>query len=268
MPQIILASQSPRRRQLLGQIGLTDFDILVPDADESYDAALPPQEIVCSISRKKAQAARALCGNSEAVILAADTMVFLDGLRLGKPPQRGGGLSNALRPFGPGAPGVHRRNGVPGEGAAGDPAGDHLRPLCRPQARRTSGAISPPGSLWDKAGAYGIQGLAALFVTGIAGDYFNVMGLPLHLGGGDAPRLRGGASLRGGPAVKRLLTKYGVMVLSLAVAIAVILSVMAYFSTSASAPLQPHGDHRLPLPLRRGRHHGDCVRLGGLFHGV
>ena len=58
MPRIILASQSPRRRQLLGQIGLTDFDILVPDADESYDPSLTPREIVCSISRKKAEAAR------------------------------------------------------------------------------------------------------------------------------------------------------------------------------------------------------------------
>ena len=51
MPRIILASQSPRRRQLLAQIGVTDFDVLVPDADESYDPALSPQDIVCSICR-------------------------------------------------------------------------------------------------------------------------------------------------------------------------------------------------------------------------
>ena len=53
MPRIILASQSPRRRQLLGQIGIEHFDILVPEADESYDPALPPDEIVCSICRKR-----------------------------------------------------------------------------------------------------------------------------------------------------------------------------------------------------------------------
>ena len=85
MPRIILASQSPRRRQLLAQIGVTDFDILVPDADESYDPALSPQDIVCSICRKKAEAARLLADDPDAVLIAADTMVFLDGLRLGKP---------------------------------------------------------------------------------------------------------------------------------------------------------------------------------------
>ena len=67
MSRIILASQSPRRRQLLGQIGLTDFDILVPDADESYDPSLTPQEIVSAISRKKAAAARDLLALSRAI---------------------------------------------------------------------------------------------------------------------------------------------------------------------------------------------------------
>lgn len=85
MPRIILASQSPRRKQLLEQIGITKFDILVPQAEEDYDPSLPPEEIVSSICRKKAEAARALAGDPSALIIAADTMVFLDGLRLGKP---------------------------------------------------------------------------------------------------------------------------------------------------------------------------------------
>ena len=85
MPRIILASQSPRRRQLLGQLGLEDFTILVPDVDESYDPALSPEEIVSSICRRKARAARDMADDGEAIIIAADTMVFLDGLRLGKP---------------------------------------------------------------------------------------------------------------------------------------------------------------------------------------
>ena len=61
MPRIILASQSPRRRQLLAQIGVTDFDVLVPDADESYDPALSPQDIVCSICRIVNCVFRSLC---------------------------------------------------------------------------------------------------------------------------------------------------------------------------------------------------------------
>ena len=74
MPRIILASQSPRRRQLLGQLGLEDFTILVPDVDESYDPALSPEEIVSSICRRKARAARDMADDGEAIIIAADTM--------------------------------------------------------------------------------------------------------------------------------------------------------------------------------------------------
>ena len=83
MLQFILASQSPRRQQLLRQIGIADFEIIVPDADETYDPALSPEQIVSSISRKKAEAVRPLA--KDALVIAADTMVFLDGLRLGKP---------------------------------------------------------------------------------------------------------------------------------------------------------------------------------------
>ena len=85
MPRVILASQSPRRRQLLGQIGLQNFELLSPDADESYDSKLHPEEIVSVLSRRKAEAAAQLLGDPAAVIIAADTMVFLDQLRLGKP---------------------------------------------------------------------------------------------------------------------------------------------------------------------------------------
>ena len=181
MPRIILASQSPRRRQLLGQIGLTDFDILVPDADESYDPSLTPQEIVSSISRKKAEAARALAGASDAVILAADPMVFLDGLRLGKPHSEAEAFEMLSALSG--------REHLVCTGVTVC-RGDRLetRPettavrfadLTEEDIRRYIATDEP----MDKAGAYGIQGLAALFVTGIAGDYFNVMGLPLHLVG-------------------------------------------------------------------------------------
>lgn len=181
MPRIILASQSPRRRQLLGQIGLTDFDILVPDADESYDPSLTPQEIVSSISRKKAEAARALAGDSDAVILAADTMVFLDGLRLGKPHSETEAFEMLSALSG--------REHLVCTGVTVC-RGDRLETRPETTAVRFADLTEEDirryiatGEPMDKAGAYGIQGLAALFVTGIAGDYFNVMGLPLHLVG-------------------------------------------------------------------------------------
>ena len=181
MPRIILASQSPRRRQLLGQIGLTDFDILVPDADESYDPSLTPQEIVSSISRKKAEAARALAGDSDAVILAADTMVFLDGLRLGKPHSEAEAFEMLSALSG--------REHLVCTGVTVC-RGDRLETRPETTAVRFADLTEEDirryittGEPMDKAGAYGIQGLAALFVTGIAGDYFNVMGLPLHLVG-------------------------------------------------------------------------------------
>lgn len=179
MPQIILASQSPRRRQLLGQIGLTDFDILVPDADESYDAALLPQEIVCSISRKKAQAARALCGNSEAVILAADTMVFLDGLRLGKPHSE----AEAYQMLSALSGREHLVcTGVTvcrGERLETRPETTSVRfaDLSEEDIRRYIATGEP----MDKAGAYGIQGRGCVLVEGIDGNYHNVVGLPTCL---------------------------------------------------------------------------------------
>ena len=179
MNQIILASQSPRRRQLLGQIGLEDFIILVPEADESYDETASPQEIVSSICRKKAVAARALAKDDEAILITADTMVFLDGLRLGKPRSEEEAFS-MLRAL----------SGRTHHVCTGITVcrGDRLDTRCETTdvvfRQLTDGEIRSyirSGEPMDKAGAYGIQGKAALFVSGIVGDYFNVMGLPLHL---------------------------------------------------------------------------------------
>ena len=179
MNKIILASQSPRRRQLLEQIGLEGFTILVPDADESYDETATPQEIVSSICRKKAIAAQLLAKDDEATIITADTMVFLDGLRLGKPRSEAEAVE-MLRSL----------SGRTHQVCTGVTVcrGETLDTRCE-----TTGVVFRPltdteilsyvrsGEPMDKAGAYGIQGKAALFVSGIDGDYFNVMGLPLHL---------------------------------------------------------------------------------------
>ena len=179
MTKIILASQSPRRRQLLEQVGLTDFIVLVPQADESYDSCAAPQDIVSSICRKKAQAAAALAQDGDALIITADTMVFLDGLRLGKPRDEEEAFS-MLRALSGRAHQVCT-------GVTVCRGGEYLtcaettevvfRPLTDGEIR----SYIATGEPMDKAGSYGIQGKAALFVSGIRGDYFNVMGLPLHL---------------------------------------------------------------------------------------
>ena len=179
MPRIILASQSPRRRQLLGQLGLEDFTILVPDVDESYDPALSPEEIVSSICRRKARAARDMADDGEAIIIAADTMVFLDGLRLGKPHSR-----EEVRAMLRSLSGREHQVCTGVTVCRGDRADTRCESTAvhfRPLTDREIESYIDTGEPMDKAGAYGIQGLGALFVEGIRGDYCNVMGLPLFL---------------------------------------------------------------------------------------
>ena len=81
---MILASQSPRRRELLRRMGVSDFRILVPQIDEGMDRALPPAELVRRISLEKALAAQAMAEERD-IIIAADTVVALEDRVLGKP---------------------------------------------------------------------------------------------------------------------------------------------------------------------------------------
>ena len=84
MAHIVLASASPRRQELLRRMGITEFDIRVPETEETYPEGLSPRQIVEYISREKADAAAKLCTADE-IVITADTMVFLDDARLGKP---------------------------------------------------------------------------------------------------------------------------------------------------------------------------------------
>ena len=90
MARIILASGSPRRQELLQRIGLRDFEISVPDVEEWYPPELMPEDIVAYISREKSQAVQA---PADAIVITADTMVFLDDQRLGKPHDEAEALS-------------------------------------------------------------------------------------------------------------------------------------------------------------------------------
>ncbi len=182
MPRIILASQSPRRRQLLAQVGIRDFEVLVPQADESYDPALPPEEIVASICRRKAESARNLVNDHRAIIIAADTMVFLGGLRLGKPRDQVDAYTMLSALSGR----THQvRTGVTvAQGERLETRSEVTAVTFRSLTQDEIWGYIRTGEPMDKAGAYGAQGKAALFVSRIEGDYFNVMGLPLFLLGG------------------------------------------------------------------------------------
>ena len=178
MPRFILASQSPRRRELLTQIGVKDFTILVPEADESYDPTLTPQEIVCAICRKKIEAAVELAKDDDAIIIAADTMVFLDGLRLGKP-RNEEDAANMLRSLS-GRTHIVCTGVSVARGKQIVTESETTAVRFRDLSDAEIAAYIKSGDPMDKAGSYGIQGKPALFVSGIEGDYFNVMGLPLH----------------------------------------------------------------------------------------
>ena len=178
MAHIVLASGSPRRQELLARIGITDFDIRVPEVEERYPEGLSPEETVCYISREKSDAARLLCGPDE-IIITADTMVFLDEKRLGKPKNEEEALAMLTALAGRQhtvCTGVTVRQGEKVLTAA-----EHTDVYFHPATESQLRAYIRTGEPMDKAGAYGAQGKGALLVERIDGDFFNVMGLPVSL---------------------------------------------------------------------------------------
>ncbi len=178
MSKIVLASGSPRRQELLGRMGITDFTVRVPEVEESYPAGLSPEETVCYISREKSDAARLLCDENE-LIITADTMVFLDDKRLGKPKDEAQALEMLTALAGrrhtvcTGVT-VRRGNVILTRAQSTDV-------YFRPATERELRAYIRTGEPMDKAGAYGVQGKGSLLVRRIDGDFFNVMGLPVEM---------------------------------------------------------------------------------------
>ena len=173
---VILASRSPRRQQLLRQIGISSFDVRPADIDESAVKAGSPSELVEILSRKKAEAIE----SEDALVISADTVVSLDGEVLGKPESEEdarrmleslSGKSHFVYTGVTVRWGQHSRTGV-------EKTEVFFRKLTPSEIRFYIETREP----MDKAGAYGIQERGALFVEKIIGDYYNVMGLPLcHL---------------------------------------------------------------------------------------
>ena len=172
---LILASQSPRRRELLERIGL-EFTVRIADIDETMDENDPPETAVAKISAKKAAAVRA---DESDVVLAADTIVVLDGAVLGKPKD----AADAVRMLRMLAGRTHRvMTGVTvRRGERTETRVEITDVTFRALREKEIAAYVATGEPMDKAGAYGVQGKASIFVSGLRGDYFNVMGLPLCL---------------------------------------------------------------------------------------
>lgn len=176
MAQIVLASASPRRRELLERIGITGFIVRVPEVEESFPEGLAPSEVVEYISREKAEAAAALCG-PEDIVITADTMVFLDQARLGKPRDEAHALEMLTALQGRRhtvCTGVTVRQGTRSF-TESESTGVFFRPASEAELRNYIATGEP----MDKAGAYGVQGRGALLVERLEGDFFNVMGLPV-----------------------------------------------------------------------------------------
>ncbi|KVW72777.1 Maf family protein [Burkholderia ubonensis] len=186
-PTLYLASQSPRRQELLQQIGVR-FELLLPRPDEdaeALEAELPGEsadDYVLRVTVAKADAARArlvASGKPAAPVLVADTTVTIDGAILGKPADPADALAMLTRLSG-------REHEVLTAVAVVDAGGALLPPALSRSSVRFAAAprdafarYVETGEPFGKAGAYAIQGRAAEFVEQIAGSHSGIMGLPL-----------------------------------------------------------------------------------------
>lgn len=179
-PKFILASNSPRRRELLSMLGI-DFSIIVADCNENIGPLSPEKTVAELASRKASTVAESIKSEDDFIVLGADTVVSAEGRILGKPHSEEDAretlrfLSGKTHSVFTGIAFAARLNGKPRL------VSDVTETLV------TFGNISDAeidfyiknGEPMDKAGSYGIQGKGGFFVKGIEGDYFNVVGLPI-----------------------------------------------------------------------------------------
>lgn len=173
---IVLASGSPRRRELLQMLGVKELRVIPAVGEELAPAGLEPGELVKFLASHKAREVAALCGEDD-LIIAADTIVWHQGHVFGKPhsPEE---AVDMLRSLSGCSHQVFTGVSVIRQGRElleYEMSLVHFRTLDEDEIVRYVATGEP----MDKAGAYGAQGKAALFVQGINGDFFNVMGLPL-----------------------------------------------------------------------------------------
>ena len=175
--KLILASKSPRRREILGAMGYA-FDILTSEADETLPDGISPRDGVEILAVRKGEAVAPLV-DPDAVILSSDTLVDLNGTALGKPEDE----EDAFRMLKALSGAVHHvHTGVAVRRGDTVLSGVDSTAVCfRPLSDEEILAYIATGDPMDKAGAYGIQGAAGAFVRRIEGDFDTVMGLSSHL---------------------------------------------------------------------------------------
>ena len=171
---LILASQSPRRRDLLSMLGL-DFTVITADIDETMDETLSVEDAVAEVCKRKAEAVAQL--HPQDTIIAADTIVVVEDTVLGKPHDEEEAKAMLRRLSG-------RSHTVMTAFCLWEKgrAVTHVEKTnlrFKPLSNEEIDAYVATGSPMDKAGSYGIQDQAAIFVEALEGDYYNVMGLPV-----------------------------------------------------------------------------------------
>ncbi len=178
--KFILASQSPRRKELLSRV-VSDFDVRVSHVEEVVPASLQPQEVVMHLAKIKAEAvAQELRLEQPAqrfAVIGADTVVALDHQIMGKPKDRADCV-RMLSALSGREHAVYTGVAVVVDGRTEsfyERTAVHFLQLSDEEINWYASLDEP----YDKAGAYGIQGYGSLLVEGICGDYFNVMGLPV-----------------------------------------------------------------------------------------
>ena len=171
--KLVLASKSPRRREILKNAGI-DFTIRVADADETIPEGTKPEDAVVFLAARKALAVERA---DDEIVLGADTVVVLDDKILGKPKDKEDAY-NMIKSLSGMVHSVFTGVCAVGEGISltfAEETKVEFYPLTDDEIDEYINTDEP----YDKAGAYGIQGLASKFIRGIEGDYFNVVGLPM-----------------------------------------------------------------------------------------
>ena len=179
--KVVLASKSPRRKEILENLGMK-FDIVVADADESCDIS-DPRERVSALAAVKGRAVKELiCARGEStdtLIIACDTLVYAEGEFLGKPKDK----DDARRMMGLLSGKAH--SVVSGLYLSlGDKefmGAEETKVIFDEMTEQEIESYISSDEPYDKAGGYAVQGLASLYVKGLEGDYFNVVGLPVNL---------------------------------------------------------------------------------------